>query len=236
MKYNKEDDDSFAIGMFATMELVKNKPECIVEIYYHKNIKMTSDVKQLFDLSKKKGIAVSERTKFIENLAKKENVFVVAQFKKFNSVIDRSKNHLVLVNPSDMGNLGTIMRTALGNNFLNIAIIKPSVDIFNPKVIRASMGAIFSLNVQMFNTFDEYEKSFTDRNLYMFCLQGKKYLQQIDAFKAPYSLVFGNEASGLSEEVCNKGEKIKIRQSNKIDSFNLAISVAMALYHAGLKE
>lgn len=233
MKYNKEDNNSFAIGMFATMELLNNKPQNVIEIYYHKNIKQTEDVVKLFKLCEQKHIKITEKTKFIENLAKKENVFIVAEFKKFYNNID-NKNHLVLVNPSDMGNLGTILRTALANDFLNIAIIKPCADIFNPKVVRASMGAIFSLNIQLFDSFDDYYNQFKNRQLYMFCLQTNTYLQDIKSFIAPYSLVFGNEATGLPQYICDKGQKVKIKQSKKVDSFNLAISVAMALYHSTL--
>ena len=233
MKYSKEDSNSFAIGMFATMELLNNKPESVIEIYYHKNIKQTEDVVKLFKLCEQKHIKLSERTKFIENLAKKENVFIVAEFKKFYNNIDNN-NHLVLVNPSDMGNLGTILRTALANDFLNIAIIKPCADIFNPKVVRASMGAIFSLNIKLFDSFDDYYNQFKNRKLYMFCLQTNTYLQDIKSFVTPYSLVFGNEATGLPQDICNMGQKVKIKQSKKVDSFNLAISVAMALYHSTL--
>lgn len=235
MKYSKENENSFAIGMFATMELLNNKPQNVIEIYYHKNIKQTEDVVKLFNICKQKNIKITEKTKFIETLSKKENVFIVAEFKKYESVIDNS-NHLVLVNPSDMGNLGTILRTALGNDFLNIAIIKPCVDIFNPKVVRASMGAIFSLNVQLFDSFEDYKNAFKDNNLYAFCLGGNKYLQQIESFKTPYSLIFGNEATGLPQNICDMCEKVMIRQSSKVDSFNLAISVGVALYHAGLKN
>ena len=53
-------------------------------------------------------------------------------------------NHVVLVNPGDMGNMGTIIRTMLGFNYSNLAIIKPGVDVFDPRVIRASMGALFN--------------------------------------------------------------------------------------------
>ena len=56
-----------------------------------------------------------------------------------------ASNHIVLVNPSDMGNLGTIIRTAVGFGFTDIGIISPAVDAYNPKVIRGSMGSFSKL-------------------------------------------------------------------------------------------
>lgn len=228
MKYDKKSSTSYSVGMFATIELLKNSPESVVGVYYSNKIKINEKVQEVFDFCKKNSVPLLERTKFIESVAGKENVFLLGEFKKTIGTLEQG-NHLVLVNPSDMGNMGTIVRTALGFGIKNIAIIKPCVDYFDPKVIRASQGAIFNINIQVFDSFDDYSKTFNN-NCYMFCLNGDIYLQDIKKKEEPYSLVFGNEATGLPEEITLRGTKVKIRQSEDIDSFNLAISVAMALY------
>lgn len=229
MKYDKKSDTSFSIGIFATIELLNARLENVVGIYYSNKIKLNEKVQEIFDFCKKNNIPLLERTKFVESVAGKENVFLIGEFRKYNSTICQG-NHLVLVNPSDMGNIGTIFRTCLGFGIKDIAIIKPCVDFFDPKVIRASQGAIFKQNIQTFDSFDEYANQFVDNQKYMFCLDGSVELQGLQVKKTPYSLVFGNEATGLPKNIARLGIGIKIRQGKDIDSFNLAISVAMALY------
>ena len=229
MIYDKKQNTSFAIGAFATIELLKQRISDVVGVYFSSKLKINNITEEIFSICKEHKIPLLERTKFIEKVAGKENVFIICEFNKYKSHLNKG-NHLVLVNPMDMGNLGTIIRTSLGFNIKNIAIIKPCVDIFDPKVIRASQGAIFSTNICEFESFNDYFKAFKEHQFYMFCLSGNKYLQEINEIKKPYSLVFGNEATGLPENILSYGEKIKIKQSKEIDSFNLAVSVAMALY------
>lgn len=126
MKYDKKQSTSFAIGMFATIELLRNKLDYVVGVYYSSKIKINDKVNELFDFCKQNKIPLLERTKFIESVAGKENVFIIGEFKKYSSTLQNG-NHLVLVNPSDMGNMGTIIRTCLGLNVNNIAIVKPCV-------------------------------------------------------------------------------------------------------------
>ena len=142
--------------------------------------------------------------KLLDKLSNKENCYVAAIFNKYSMNLNKNNKHLVLVNPMNMGNFGTIIRSALGFGFTDIAVIKPAIDIFDPKVIRSAMGSFFSCNIKYFNTIEEYNNEL-------------------------FSLVFGNESSGLPISYLND-DSIIISHSNKIDSLNLPMAVTIALY------
>ena len=231
-KYKKELEYSYTFGIFPTFELINKKSEYVQKIMIHEKLKITQDIQNLIDICKNKKIPVEFCTKQIEKITDKESTLIVGVFNKYNSQILSNKNHIVLVNPSDMGNLGTIFRTSLGFNVTNIAIIKPCADIFNPKTIRASMGAIFGLNIELFDNFDDYFAKNNKQNMFPFMLQSNCPLQSIDnsVKKQPFSLIFGNEGSGLDTKFLQIGKSIIINHSHNIDSLNLPISVAIALY------
>jgi len=227
-KYNKDLIYSYTFGAFPTFELIKNKPDQAICLLTHSKLKISEDIEKLFELCKVHHIEVRQDDKTINRIADKENCFVVGVFYKFKSSL-KTGNNIVLVNPSDAGNMGTIMRTMLGFNMTNLSIIKPCVDVFNPKVVRSSMGAIFSLNITEFNSIDEYLSSNLNKK-YFFMLNGKNKLGKFETPENNYDLVFGNEATGLPDFLLNQDESVVIEHSNKIDSLNLPISVAMAIY------
>ena len=55
-----------------------------------------------------------------------------------------------------MGNLGTIIRTMAGFGFANLVLIRPAADVFDPKTVRASVGTVFRLSFEYFDTFNDY--------------------------------------------------------------------------------
>lgn len=225
--YKKNFEYSYTIGIYPTLELLKAKPERVLEIILSSNTQESQKIAEIKLICDKENIQISFNNKFVNRISNSENAHVVCVFEKFESQIERNKNHLVLVNPSDMGNLGTIIRTMCGFGLKNLAIIKPACDIFNPKVIRGSMGSIFNINFQYFENFHEYKK-INESTLYAFALNAQTRLDEL-SFQKPYSLVFGNEGSGLPEEIVKSCLGIKINQSNEIDSLNLSIAVGIAL-------
>ena len=230
-RYRKDDPVSYSLGITLTFELLRYKTEYVNKVYVHSAMKEGDTYYKLRAICREAGIPVQQTDKIFHVLSQKENCYVIGEFRKFPGTLQKDASHIVLVNPSNAGNMGTIMRSALGFELNQMAIVRPAVDAFDPKVVRASMGAIFSTEFQYFDTFEEYRQQFGDRELYPFMLQAQITLPEIHP-SGTYSLIFGNEATGLPGEFLNIGTSVIIPHSHRIDSLNLPIAASIAMYAA----
>lgn len=233
-KYDKDVDISFSIGAFPTYELLKSDAQ-IIKLVIHEKLEKSKETDKILALGKQKRIPIVTSGSTIEKLSGKGNVYIMGVFKKYHRPVDNTQNQVLLVNPSDMGNLGTIIRVMLGFGYKNLSIIKPCIDIFDPRVIRSSMGAIFSMNIELFDSIEDYLKV-NSNALYPFMLKAKTTLQKLDKKTSPHTLIFGNEASGLDDSYLERGTPILIKHSNLIDSLNLSMSVGIACYEFSKKD
>lgn len=146
-----------------------------------------------------------------------------------NDIKDIKGNTLVLDRLQDPGNLGTIIRSAVAFNFDTIILSEDTVDVYNPKVIRASEGMIFHLNIIRTNIIDflnnldkSYLKITTDVN------EGKN-IKDLKFDKC--AIIIGNEGSGVSKEVAKVcDEKVYIKMNNKTESLNASVSASILMY------
>lgn len=226
--YKKNFDYSYSIGVSPTIELIENKSDSIEKIFISSKGTKNLGMMKIINMCEADGIAYEENDKKIQQLSKAENAYALGVFRKYSTDLERNENHVLLDNPSDMGNLGTIIRTALGFGIKNIALIKPATDFFDPKVVRSSMGAIFKINIFYFNNIEEYINNYK-RSFYPFMLQAKNDFEKTE-FISPCTLMFGNEGSGLPTKYADIGIPVRISQTNEIDSLNLAVSVGIACY------
>ena len=225
--YKKTDQYSYAIGAFPTIELLKYRPRSVTEVI------ISSSKREMPELDKllSNGVEVLESDKTISRITKQDNAWVVGVFEKYETPLSLGANHVVLVEPEDAGNMGTIMRTMLALGTRDLAVVGSGVDSFSPKVIRASMGAMFSVNVEYFETFADYQVKFSDQQIYPFMSNAELQLADLKSAE-PFSLVFGAESKGLGDDFVQIGTPVQIPISSKVDSLNLAISVAIGLYAA----
>ncbi|WP_294578353.1 TrmH family RNA methyltransferase [uncultured Thomasclavelia sp.] len=228
--YQKDFDYTYTLGVFETIELLKYKPQQVIRVYLKSNSYTNQGVSLIQELCQRHQIEVVESDKTINKLSKKNNCFAIAILNKYDSKLNDG-NHIVLVNPGDMGNMGTIIRTMMGFDYHDLVIIRPGVDVFSPRVIRSSMGAIFRINFTYFDSFDDYLATYPDRQIFPLMLKGAKNIHQVAIPDTKYSLVFGNESSGLPDEYLNYGQTVFIPHSNKIDSLNLSMALGITLYH-----
>ena len=227
-RYKHDAEVSYALGATLTFELLKCRPDLVTRVFLSSATERSGAVERLLDVCRQHDIPAVTNDKAFNVLSPKGNCFVIGEFRKFAGTLSE-RSHLVLVNPSDAGNLGTILRTAVGFGVTDVAIVRPAVDAFDPKVVRASMGAIFHTEIEYFDAIEAYRERFPQRPLYAFMLKASTPLTEI-AFEEPCSLVFGNEAAGLPDRFAEFCAPVIIRHSRDIDSLNLPMAVGIALY------
>lgn len=228
--YKKESDITYSLGATVTMEYLNVCPEVIEGVILHPKFDSEDTIAKINEICGKRGIPVETSEKPFNILSKKGNCFVIGVIRKQLEKIS-SCSHVVLVNPSDAGNMGTIIRTCAGFGIMNIAVITPAVDTFDPRTVRASMGARARVKMELFDDFEKYQARFPENKLYPFMLDGSTLLQKT-AIEGPFSLIFGNEATGLPDSFQQKGQPVRIEHTHNIDSLNLPTAVGIAIYEA----
>lgn len=233
-RYRKLFGYSYAPGVFATLEMLQHRLGHTLQVLLRTDVEMNEGVQKIRKLCALHQVNLSTSDKLVHRLAPKESHLAVGVFRKYETMLDAKENHVVLVNPNDMGNLGTIMRSMIGFGVSNLALIRPAADYFDPKVVRASMGALFQMSVEYFESLEAYRARF-DHRLYAFTTGAGEALNQT-RFESLYALVFGNEGEGLPESIVMQGTTVRIPHSERIDSLNLAVAVGIGLYQAAGKD
>ena len=230
--YKSSLDYSYAPGVFPAMECLLHRPERVRRLLVHSSAAGREGVEKLTALAGKLGVRTEEADRALARISGKENCYAAAVFGKFTDELAPGKPHVVLHQPGDSGNVGTIMRTALGLGLEDLAMIRPCADPFDPKTVRASMGSLFGLRIRVYDSFGDYRRDFPEQALYPFMLDASLPLGQVvrDGFPEAYTLIFGNEGSGLPGEFAGYGQPVRIESNDKVDSLNLAIAAGIAMY------
>lgn len=140
---------------------------------------------------------------------------------------------VVLEGVEKPGNLGAILRTADASGADAVIICDAKTDIYNPNVIRSSIGCVFSKQVVVAST-DDVIKYLKEKKIksYAAALAAKNNYIKSD-FSIPSAIIFGTEAKGLSEKwLVSADEQLKIPMLGKTDSLNVSASCAILLYEA----
>lgn len=141
---------------------------------------------------------------------------------------------MVLENIQDPGNLGTVMRTGEGAGVTGLIMSSDCADIYNPKVIRSTMGSIYRVpfchTADLCGALDLIKKA--GITVYAAHLKGSQYYTEADYTK-PSAFLIGNEGNGLKQETADRaGTYIKIPMEGHVESLNAAVSAAILMYEA----
>ncbi|MDR0880088.1 MAG: RNA methyltransferase [Clostridioides sp.] len=161
-----------------------------------------------------------------------QGIVAVSKFEKkdINKGIMDSKFIVILDRIQDPGNMGTIIRTADAAGVDTVVVLKGSVDVYNPKVIRSTMGSIFSMDI-VFAEEDVIDiLKANGFNIVSSYLGTDNYYDKVD-YGEKVALVIGNEANGISDEIIEMSDiLVKIPMYGNAESLNAGISSAILLY------
>lgn len=141
---------------------------------------------------------------------------------------------VVLENLQDPGNLGTILRTGEGAGITGVILGKETVDIYNPKTIRATMGSVFRVPFVCVENLAEAVNTIRDHGIktYAAHLSGQSYYTSA-SFQGGTAFLIGNEANGLSSEITALADGLlRIPMEGKVESLNAAVATALFIYEA----
>lgn len=138
---------------------------------------------------------------------------------------------LVLENIQDPGNLGTILRTAEGAGVDGVIMSRDTVDIYNPKVIRSTMGSVFRVPFVYTDHLQEVLHRMEKNQIITYAahLDGTNYTRE--SYCAGTAFLIGNEGNGLSRELAEAAcKKIRIPMCGKVESLNAAMASGLLVY------
>ncbi len=165
-----------------------------------------------------------------------EGIIAVAKSQEHDlASLKLRENPLILVAeaPEKPGNIGALLRTADAANLDAVIIANPKSDLYNPNIIRSSVGCIFTVQIAMAST-DEIISFLQDQGIAIYCatLQDSVAYHEQD-FRKPSALVVGTESTGLSEEWRRAATKnVMIPMQGLIDSMNVSVAAAILVFEA----
>ncbi len=229
-------------GIKVVSEILQNKKAIdIMFIAYSKELllKANGGEKILSKLEKEDNIELicldENIFSYVTDTITPQGVLAVVKIPKYDidyEIKNCKTNILILDRVQDLGNIGTIIRSA--NAFLIDVIICTSgtADVYSPKVIRATMGAIFKVKViYVDNILEIIDKLKAQKYLIIgTSLNKNNSLESLD-YSKKHAYVMGNEAQGVKSDILNMCDSlVKIDMSNNIESLNVAVATSIILY------
>lgn len=134
----------------------------------------------------------------------------------------------------DPGNLGTIVRTGEGAGITGVIMSRGTVDIYNPKTIRATMGSIYRVPFVYVEDLRETVKKMREKGIHSYAahLAGKRYYDSF-SFEEGSAFLIGNEGNGLSKELAELADEyLRIPMEGCVESLNAAVAASLLMYEA----
>lgn len=144
----------------------------------------------------------------------------------------KDKFIIILDEIQDPGNMGTIIRTADAFGASGVVLTPNCVDIYNPKVVRSTMGSLFHIPIAQVEDKIQLIEELKNKHvkIYATSLESANYVYDID-FRRDFALVIGNESKGISQQILDLADNIvKIPIMGNAESLNAAIASSIIMY------
>jgi len=146
--------------------------------------------------------------------------------------LEPDRDHLVLVQASQAGNIGAAVRSALGFGLLDVALVGSRIDPWSPHLLRASQGARFALRLAAWEDWEGYRRDHPSHATIVFLPPQRGATLPLRDLRAPSpsAWIFGPEGGSLPAACCRGALPVSIPQDPRLESHNLAVAVGIALY------
>ena len=235
---NRSKEGKFIIEGYRILTLAMEFEGIIDYVFINEDFEAKKEHGEFVSVLENKGIKVYKTlNKNFKDMVDTENtqgILAVVSFEKKNlkeNLRDDDKYIVVLDRIQDPGNMGTIIRTADAAGADAIITLKGCVDIYNPKVIRSTMGSIFRMNIIPAER-DEMISVLKERGIKIVSswLNTDNYYDRVD-YGEKVALVIGNEANGIEDSIAEQSDiLVKIPIYGSAESLNAAISSAILMY------
>ena len=233
-KYRDENNEYIVEGVKLIEEAVKEKAK-IRKIIVCEDTTRTYEIPThvMLEIAKYECVYVTDKIfSAITQVTNPQGVMAIIEKNSENQQIDYTQDIIIaLDNVQDPGNLGTILRTVDSIGLNQIIVSKDTVDAFNSKVVRSTMGAIFRVKIieveNLIQTIKEMRKHHF--KLLVTSLQTENSIYDIEFNKK--IIVIGNESNGVSKEIQDMAdEKTKIPMLGKTESLNASVAAGVVMY------
>ena len=191
------------------------------------------DSKLLYEVAKYNCIYVSERVfSLLTDVKNPQGILAVIEKEAEKEQIDYNEDLIVVLDKvQDPGNLGTILRTVDSIGLKQIIVAEGSGDIFNPKVVRSTMGAIFRVKVKI---SQDIQKTIAEIKKHKFKVVSTSLATDKSIYDVKYekcAIIIGNEANGVSKELQDASDElVKIPMLGNTESLNASVATGIVLY------
>ncbi len=233
-KFRDEENVYLVEGTKMLKEAIDEKANIHTIVVCEECIKDNTIEKELlYEIAKYECIYVTEKVfKSITDVTNPQGVLAVIEKKNNSNNINFDEDIIIILDGiQDPGNLGTILRTVDSIGVKQIIVSKDTVDSYNPKVVRSTMGASFRINVieteNLVETIKEIQKN--GYEVIATSLETNNSIYDIDFMKK--AIIIGNEANGISKEVQDVSDiKVKIPMLGKTESLNAGVAAGIMMY------